>query len=205
MRSTRGLYQLLAGALLLGACASKSTELVNYWKDPSVAPRRFNRVLAVFISEDVGLRRAAEAQLVRRIGSHAVPAYKVFPDSLLQDKDQAQAWVSQQGFDGAVILRPARVEQETTIVPGHGYAVPPTYGSMWGYWGTGYDYGYDPGSVEQDQIFTVEANVYSVADDKLVWASRTKTYNPDDINQLVDEIVDQTVAEMKRQKVFPSQ
>ncbi len=204
MRSTRGHYQLLVGALLLGACASRNTELVNYWKDPSVAPRRFNRVLAVFVSEDVGLRRAAEQQLVGRIGSHAVPAYKVFPDSLLQDQEQAKAWVKQEGFDGAVILRPARVDTETTIVPGHGYAVPATHASMWGYWGTGYDYGYDPGSVEQDQVVSVEANVYSVADDKLVWASRTKTYNPDDINKLVDEIVDQTVAEMKRQKVFPS-
>ena len=204
MRSTRGLYQLLAGALLLGACASKSTEIVNSWKDPSVEPRRFNKVLAVFMSKDVGLRRAAEEQLVRRIGSHAVPAYKVFPDSLLADKDQAKAWVSQQGFDGAVILRPAKVEQETTVVPGHAYAVPPTYGSMWGYWGTGYGYGYDPGSVEQDQVVSVEANVYSVADDKLVWASRSKTYNPESVTRFIDEIVNATVAEMKKQKVFPS-
>ncbi len=105
MRSTRGLYQLLAGALLLGACASKSTELVNYWKDPSVAPRRFNRVLADSSARMSACGEPPRSSWCGRIGSHAVPAYKVFPDSLLQDKDQAKAWVNQQGFDGAVILR----------------------------------------------------------------------------------------------------
>jgi hypothetical protein len=48
----------------------------------------------------------------------------------------------------------------------------------------------------------VEANVYPVADDKLVWASRTRTKNPESVHQLVSEIVDATVKEMKRQKVL---
>jgi len=51
---------------------------------------------------------------------------------------------------------------------------------------------------------SVEGNVYSVADDKLIWASRTKTYHPESVGQLVDEIVDVTVAEMKREKVMAS-
>jgi hypothetical protein len=203
MRSTRGLHQGLAVAFLLGACGS-NTEMVNAWKDPTAAPRRFNKVLVVYISKDVGLRRAAEDQLAQRVGSHAVAAYTVLPDSLLVDRTKAKAWVKEAGFDGAVVMRPVSVDQETTYVPGQAYVVPSHYGSMWGYWGPGWDYAYDPGRVEQDQVLTVEANVYSVADDKLVWASRTKTYNPESVVKLVDEIVDATVKEMKKQKVFAS-
>ncbi len=107
----------------------KNTELVNSWR-PGLTPQRFNKVLVVFISKDAGLRRAAEDHLARKMGN-AVPAYTVFPDALLQDKDQAKAWVKQQGFDGAVILRPARAEQETTVVPGQTYAVPLSHGDMW--------------------------------------------------------------------------
>jgi hypothetical protein len=202
MRSTRGVQMSLAVAILLGACGS-NTEMVNAWKDPTVAPRRFNKVLAVFISKDVGLRRAAEEQLAKRLGN-AVPAYTVLPDSLLADRDKAKAWVKQAGFDGAVVMRPVSVDQETTYVPGQAYVVPSHSGSMWGYWGPGWDYAYDPGRVEQDQVVSVEANVYSVADDKLVWASRTKTYNPESVTKLVNEIVDATVKEMKKQKVFAS-
>jgi hypothetical protein len=202
MRSFRGWPKPLAFVLLLSACAS-NTELVNSWKDPTVAPQRFNKVLVVFMSKDLGLRRAAEDELARKLGN-AVPAYRVFPDSLLTDPDKAKAWVKQAGFNGAVVMRPIKVDQETTYVPGQTYVVPATYSSMWGYWGTGWDYAYDPGHVEQDQIYSVEANVYSVADDKLVWASRTKTYNPESVGQLVNEIVDATVKEMKKQKVFAS-
>jgi hypothetical protein len=202
MRSIR-FSQLLAGALLAGACAS-NTELVTSWKDPGYTPRRYNKVLAVFISKDKSLRHAAEDELAKKLGN-AVASYTVMPDALLQDREKAKAWVKQQGFDGAVLLRPARVDQDTTVVEGQGYAVPATYGSMWGYWGTGWGYAYDPGYVQQDQVVSVEGNVYSVPDDKLVWASRTKTYNPDDVRQLVNEIVDVTISEMKKQKVFASQ
>jgi hypothetical protein len=202
MRSTRGLHTSLAVAVLLGACAS-NTEVVNAWKDPTLAPRRFNKVLVVYISKDAGLRYAAEDQLAKRLGN-AVPAHTVLPDSLLLDRNKAKAWVKQAGFDGAVVMRPVKVDQETTYVPGQAYVVPSTYSSMWGYWGTGWDYAYDPGYVKQDQVMSVETNVYSLADDKLVWASRTKTYNPDSVVKLVDEIVDATVDEMKKQKVFAS-
>ena len=205
MRRALCVHTLLAVVLLLGACASKSTELVNSWKAPGLTPRRFNKMLVVFISKDAGLRQAAENHLARRVGSRAVPAYKVFPDSLLQNKELAKAWVKQQGFDGAVLLHPAKAEQETTVEEGQVYAVPLSHVDMWGYWGTGYTYAYAPGYVEQDQVVSVEANVYSLAEDKLIWASRTKTYNPESVPKFIDGIVDATVAEMKKQKVIASQ
>ena len=52
---------------------------------------------------------------------------------------------------------------------------------------------------------SVETNVYSVAEDKLIWASRTKTYNPESVPKFIDQIVDATVAEMKKQKVIASE
>lgn len=200
MRSTLTIRQAMGVALLLGACASNSTEVVNSWKDPTAPGRRFNKVLVVFITKDAGLRRAAEDELAHKL--KAVPAYTVIPDSILIDRNKAKAWVKEEGFDGAVVMRPVAVDKESTYVPGQAYVVPSHYGSMWGYWGSGWDYAYDPGYVKQDQIVSVEGNVYSVADDKLVWASRTKTYNPESVRQLINDIVDVTVAEMKKQKVL---
>src|ERR671912_130289 len=112
MRSTLTIRQAMGAALLLCACAS-NTEVVNSWRDPTVVPRRFNKVLAVFISTDARVRRAAEDQLGGKLGN-AVPAYTVIPDSILRDRKKAKAWVRQAGFDGAVIMRSVRVDQETT-------------------------------------------------------------------------------------------
>ena len=45
-------------------------------------------------------------------------------------------------------------------------------------------------------------NVYQVAQEKLIWASRSQTVNPSNMASLVDEIITATVAEMKKQKVI---
>jgi hypothetical protein len=186
--------------LLMGACAP-NTEVINSWKDPNAQPRKFNKVLAVFMTKDVGMRRAGEDELVRKLGN-AVASYTVLPEEVTGDRAKAKAWIQKQGFDGLVIMRPLAVNQETTYVPGQAYVVPSHYSSAWGYWGTGWGYAYDPGYVQQDQVVTVEANVYSVADGKLIWASHTKTYNPESVKNLVNDIVDQTAVAMKREKAI---
>jgi hypothetical protein len=41
----------------------------------------------------------------------------------------------------------------------------------------------------QSRIVTVATNVYSVADDKLVWASQSETFNPASLRETVDEVL----------------
>jgi hypothetical protein len=56
--------------------------------------------------------------------------------------------------------------------------------------------------VREDQLVNFDTNIYRVADEKLLWASRSQTSNPSDINEMVDEIIAETVKEMKQQKVI---
>jgi hypothetical protein len=192
---------MVAGlALLLSGC-SANTEVMDSWKDPSAGPQRYNKVLGVFIAQDPSMRRAAEDELAAKVGN-VTPAYSVISNTDVSDKGRARTVIENQGFDGVVIMRPVKVDKETTYVPGSSYVVPAGYGSMYGYWGTGWGYAYDPGYVREDQVVMVETNVYNVKTGKLVWASRTKTYNPENVRQLIGEIVDQTAAEMKKQKVI---
>jgi hypothetical protein len=199
MRISLSVHRAMGLAFLLGACAP-NTEVIDSWKDPNIGPQRYQKILGVFISQDASLRRAGEDQLAKRL-PNVVPSHSVLPEDATRDRDKARAWITQQGFDGVVIMRPVKVDKETTYVPGSSYVVPAGYGSMYGYWGTGWGYAYDPGYVRQDEVVMVETNVYNVSDAKLVWASRTKSYNPESVRQLVDEIVDQTAAEMKKQNV----
>ncbi|HYS69335.1 MAG TPA: hypothetical protein VEM14_03790 [Gemmatimonadaceae bacterium] len=176
--------------------------MTNSWKDPTVPVRKYQKVLAVFITKDGTIRRTAEDQMARRI-PNAVASYTVLPEEALQDQAKAKEWVQQNGFDGAVLMRPVALDKETNYVPGSGgYTVPAGYRSTWGYWGSGWGYAADPGHYTQDKVLYIETNVYSLSDDKLVWSSRTKTYNPSNVAKLVDEIVDESVAEMKKQNVI---
>jgi len=203
MRTIVRSHSAIALGLLLGACASSSnTSVVNSWKDPTVPVQRYQKVLAVFISNDATTRRTAEDALARKI-PNAVASYTVLPEDALKDPAKAKAWVQQQGFDAAVLMRPVAVDKETSYTPGTTYVVPAGYRSAWGYWGSGWRYAYDPGHYTQTNVVYIETNVYSLNEDKLVWSGRTKSYNPNNIPRLVDEIVNQNVAEMKKQNVIP--
>src|SRR3954453_1123149 len=124
--------------LLLGACAP-NTEVVDSWKDPNYQPRKFNKMLAVFITKDATMRRAAEDELTKKM-PNAVASYSTLPDGILGDRARVKAWLEQGGYDGVVILRPVAVDKETTYVPGSSYVVPTGYRSMYGYWNTGWGY-----------------------------------------------------------------
>ena len=76
---------------------------------------------------------------------------------------------------------------------------------MWGstgYWSYGWGTVHSPGYLTQDRVVTMDTNVYVVADGKLVWASRSATYNPANVPKLVDGIAAETVAEMRKQKLI---
>ena len=74
-----------------------------------------------------------------------------------------------------------RVDDEHDVLAGAagtgGYGAP-YYGSFYGYWGYGWGAVYDPGYLRTDTVVMVETLIYSVTQDKLVWAGHSKTTNP---------------------------
>jgi hypothetical protein len=197
-------YGVLAAVLLAG-CATTSTQLVNTWKDPTAGQTRFKKVLTVCACKDDGTRRSVEDRLAAAIkGSE--PSYSVLSDDQLGDRNRTKQALLDGGFDGVVMLRLVSVDKSSTYVPGQAYVVPMGYHSMYGGWGYGgyaaYGTAYDPGYVRNDQVVNFDTNIYSVANEKLLWASRSQTDNPSSVNSMTDEIIAETVKEMKKQKVI---
>src|SRR3954465_8601511 len=201
MRNSYRSHHAIALTLLLAACGG-NTSVVNSWKDPTLVVHSYKKPLPLFISNESNTRRAAEDQMARRIPG-AVPAYTVIPDSILKATPPAKGFVEAQGFDAAVVMRPVAMEKETNYVPGSSYAVPAGYRSAWGYYGAGWGYAGDPGHYTQDKVLYIETNLYSLSEDKLVWWSRSKSYNPDTIAKQVVEIVNQNIEEMRKQGALP--
>ena len=197
-------HSLLAAVLLAG-CATSSTQLVNSWKDPSAPGTRFKKVLTVCACKDAGTRRTVEDRLAAAIkGSE--PSYSVLSDEQLGDRARTKQALLDGGFDGVVMLRLVSVDKSSTYVPGQAYVVPVGYHTMYGGWGYGgyaaYGTAYDPGYVKEDQLVNFDTNIYRVEDEKLLWASRSQTSNPESVATLIDEIIAETAAEMKKQKVI---
>jgi len=179
---------LLLAALAALAAGCASTRLTSTWQDPALKDATFHKVLVVFQNADAGLRRIVEDEMARDIPD-SVPAYKVLGDAELRDVDRVKARVRELGFDSSVVMRVVGVEHQQTYVPPEVYTVPAPYRGFWGYWGYGWTTVYEPGYLRHDRIVRIATNVYSVALDKLVWASESETFNPASLRGAVAEVV----------------
>jgi len=200
MRLSKTLLILTVAAGVVAACGP-TTALTATWKAPEAAGTRFNKVIVAAQTKQMSMRRSAESHLVAKI-KNSTASYEVLTEDETRDVNRAKAKILAAGFDGAVVVRFVGKDTQTTYVPGTTWWGPAPYGSAWGYWGYGWGAVYDPGYIATDTIVTLETHVYSLKDDKLLWASQSETTNPTSMESLVNSLIDKTVAEMKKQKVL---
>ena len=195
----------LAALLCLAACSTTSTVFTSTWKAPdvqAVSPVG-KTVAAVFVSPNESRRRSAEDALAADLsarGARGIAAYTVLPNERSYSGDKALAALKQAGANGAVIMRVVGRDQRITYTPG--YTVPGPYRGFGPYWGYGWGAVYEPGYLQTDNLVSVETLVYSLANEKLLFASTSRTTNPRDINSLVNEVADATAREMVRQGIL---
>jgi hypothetical protein len=187
-------------AATLVACGT-STKLTAVWKAPDAAGTRFKKILVAAQTKEQTTRRSMESHLVSRI-ANSQASYELMTEEETRDTARAKAKIAAAGFDGAVVVRFVGKDTQTTYVPGTTWYGPAPYGSFSGYWGYGWGAVYDPGYLVTDTIISLETHVYDIGKDKLIWASKSDTISPSSMNDLVNSLVDATVAEMKKQKVL---
>jgi hypothetical protein len=179
---------LLIAASALAACSSLTT-ITESWKAPGTASLHFQKVVVLALVRDEAARRVAEDALqAKLVGVPTVQSYKVLGPEDYRNKERAKGRLREDGFDGVVALRVVSSEQHATGVPGG-------YSSFWGY----YDAFYPPMDLRLETVVRVEINVYSLTEDKLLWAGRSETLDPQSITQLISEIVAAADKELRKQ------
>jgi hypothetical protein len=191
----------IAVLLAVAACAATTT-FTSTWRAPDVEPisPAGKTVATVFMSRDESKRRAGEDAMARSLsayGAHGLPAYTVIPDETAISADAARAKLKEAGANGVVTMRVVGKDQQVTYTPG--YTAPTYYGGFGPYWGYGWGSVSSPGYLQTDTLISVETLVYSLDRDKLLWASTSRTTNPENLDTLIKEISDATANEMVKQ------
>lgn len=200
------------GAALLAAACSSSNGFVSSWKAPDATPLQVSgsKVAAMVMMKDESARRAAEDALARELtsrGANGIPAYTVFPNGEPSDESSARAMLESEGFDGVVTMRPVSTDKEVV-------STPPTYaGPVYGgFWGGYYPYGWgaawgptvvSPGDIRTNTIVTIETMVYSLKQNKLVWAGQSKETNPSNVNRTIHDTAEKASRELERLGLLP--
>jgi hypothetical protein len=176
--------RFLAVVVAFVAAACETTVLEDSWRDPEAGPIQFHRVAVLALTGDPALRRSAEDQLVSQIPrGEAVAAYTFIVDQDLADTEKVKERMKEAGFDGAVVFRVIGSREKQSYVPGQ--------------------YSVTPGYVVTDTYVEVETRVYSVAEDKLIWAARSETVSPLSVRDLVDRVARAAAKELRKQGLIP--
>lgn len=168
-----------------------SSRIVKTWKDPDtqVSLEKLNKVLvAAFLSDETN-RRAAEDKMASLLNGKAVTSYSYFTGDVKSMKEEEiRDKLKNDGFDGAVTMRLIDVDKEMTYTPGIITTYPVYYRTFGGYYLRGWNYYSTPERHQTTKTYSVETNVYSLKQDKLVWSGLTESTNPGGVDKLTSDI-----------------
>ena len=191
------LFAVAATAILAAGCAT--TQLTAQWSDPALRDTPFKKIVVVFQSRSTAERRTLEDALAAQI-PNAIQGYRALDDGDISDAKRAAEKLKAAGFDSAVVVRILSVEKEKTYVPGAMHLDPAApYGRLWGAWGYGWTRAYDPGYTRTDETATVALTVYRLSDERLVWASKSETFNPTSQPQMITDVVKANAEAVRKQ------
>jgi hypothetical protein len=133
------------------------------------------------------LGMAAEDALANDLiarSAHGVPGYALVPTEIRPDAEDTLARLKSAGANEVVIMRVVATDKRSTVTQVGDSSGPGT----------------DPAVIKHfDTRVSVETLVYSLDRNEPLWSSTSRTRNPQDIVQLVNEVADAATKEMLKQ------
>jgi len=196
-RNLLSLAAVVALAITAAAC-QPTTTLEQGWTTPHANQPRMTKVVTVFSSDSVALRRSGEDQLARQLAARGVvatPGYAVMSDAEAhvlasnigkqnpRELEPITSRLREMGYDGVVTMQIVDREQNLEYAPGTYYGGW-GYPGYWGYWDSAY---YWPGYAYTEMTYRLETNAYSLRNNQLVWAGLVRSIDPNNARELIDE------------------
>ena len=198
MRPMRVLTFLLPTAMLLFSGCASTPMLVSQWRNPAYASPSFKRIAVSCVDGHISIRRNCEDEFVaqlRAAGADALPSYRSFPEDAKLDETKMKQMAKEAGADGALIVRPVRVEEKTEVSPT--YFPSPGFGifgrhvsaTWYGWYGAPRVYRYEE--------YTSEATLNDLRKNEVVWTGTLKTTAPDNVDSAIKTYVGNVIAALK--------
>ena len=182
-------------ALLLAAVnmmAFGGMKFVKTWKNPNVQPGNWQgKRVATFagtllIANQEPAQKALVRELTRR-GIQPVIGDTLVPPAVQKDRNAAIRILADAGIAGAVVMRLVDYQSETEVTGAQYFG--DNYSTFSSYYNYGMSTIYVPGTADIKTTVMVETLVYSLEQDKLLWASTSKVVNPKEVDAVIKNLV----------------
>jgi len=171
--------------------SSSTTRITSSWSEPDkqISIDQLKIVLVVALFKNETSRHKAEDEMAGYLKGSAVVSYDYLNDSFnKQNEEGIRDKIKADGFDGAITMRLLDVEKDVAYSPGVINSYPSYYRSFSGYFYRNWPFYTNPSYYFTTKTYTVETNVYSIKEDKIVWTALTETTNPNGVDKMMNEI-----------------
>jgi len=186
---------IVKGLLIFSIATSSctTTKITSSWREPNkeVAVSTLNKVLVVALFKDETSRHKAEDQMAGYLNGKGIVSYSYLDNNFdKKNEDALREKIKRDGFDGAVTMRLVDVDKEKIYTPGNTSFYPSYYRNFSGYYYRSYSYFSNPGYYSTTKTYTIETNVYSIKEDKIIWSALTKTTDPEGVQKMTEEVAE---------------
>ena len=206
----------IIAAATLAACSKTKTSIPQSYRNPGYEQTVFKKLFVIGVAENQESRQAFEDAFVKAIGEQggvAQGSWGVLPQSEQLTEEEIRAAIEAGNFDGVLITRLLSVDKDQEYTPASTYNNPRTRyysggGGMYGYgfygfYGTTYAKVHEPGYFETSTTIRVETNLYSAANDGLVWTGQSDTVDPESIPDARESMTTAVAKKLKEEKLIP--
>lgn len=199
-------------ASLMLSCAA-SQEVTSFWRAPEEGPRRSHTsVFIMAMTADRNSREVVEndlAEVAAKHGLKSVRSVEVFPTIFTLDsgptREDLLAKAKESGCDAIFTLSLLDVKSDQRYVPetmGYETFYRPRfdyYGQFSGYYRTVYPVVMTPGYHTVFKTYFVEANLFDLATERILWSMQSAAYNPKDINDFSEKYAKLLIARLEKE------
>lgn len=215
MTKTQLGYLLISAIAIsaVAACSKTTTNIPQSFRNPGYEQTVFKHLFVIGVAENQESRQAFEDAFANAIveqGGGAQASWSILPQTTQLSEEQIRAAIEGGNFDGVLITRLLSVDKDQEYVAGSTYNNPRTsyyaggYGyGFYGFYGTTYTKVHEPGYFKTGTTFRLETNLYSVANDGLVWTGQSETVNPESIPDARGSMTAAVAKKLKEEKLIP--
>jgi hypothetical protein len=196
---------LLLASNLMGGGPGK---FVQTWKNPEAQPinwkgKKVGAFVTTLLQQNQQGAEQALAKALIKLGIEGVPGYFLLPFNERKDLEKAKQILRDAEVAGAAIMSVVDIKEGLTVGSGQPLFVGPDAATFWGYWNYTYGpvppMGFSPGVVDSKITVVVEASIYSVDQDRLLWKGRSPVTNPKDAADVIRKLTDKVAKEAKKE------
>ena len=200
----------------LAACSKTTTSISQSYRNPGYEQTVFKKLFVIAVAENDESRQAFENAFANAIagqGGTAQPSWGVLPQSEKLSEEEILGAIEGGSFDGVLITRLLSVDKDQEYTPASTYNNPRTryysggggmYGrGFYGFYGTTYAEVHEPGYFETSTTIRLETNLYSIANNGLVWTAQSDTVDPTSIPEARESMTTAVAKKLKEERLIP--